>query len=94
MDGEGPKNEPPRRVDLPVFTGKLHIFLVPAPEDGPGMYRFVERHDQIPWRGPEAGKSASQENDLYLSMVLGASAEPADDLTPEPHLAHRRGLRL
>jgi len=50
MEGEAPKNEAPKRIDLPVYTGKLQIFLVPWPEDGPGMYRFVERHDQIPRR--------------------------------------------
>jgi hypothetical protein len=90
MEGEGPKNEAPKRVDLPVFTGKLHIFLVPWPEDGPGMYRFVERHDQIPRRDPPA----PQENDAYLSTMLGASAAHGDAPAQEPRQEQRRGRHL
>jgi hypothetical protein len=98
VDGEAPKNEAPKRIDLPVYTGKLHIFLVPWPEDGPGMYRFVERHDQIPRRdppaAPEPAKSAPHENDGYLSTVLGASAAHGEGHTPEPQQDQRRGRHL
>jgi hypothetical protein len=98
MEGEAPKNEAPKRIDLPVYTGKLHIFLVPWPEDGPGMYRFVERHDQIPRRdppaAPEPAKSAPQENDAYLSTMVGASAAHGDAPAQELRQEQRRGRHL
>jgi hypothetical protein len=40
---ETPKNEAPKRRDVPPFEGKLQIWLVAYPEDGPGMYRYVEK---------------------------------------------------
>jgi hypothetical protein len=36
-------NQAPQRVPLPPFEGKLRVWLVRAPEDGPEMYRETPR---------------------------------------------------
>jgi hypothetical protein len=37
---------------IPEFVGKLFIYLVRDHEAGPGMYRYVERVDQLPRDAP------------------------------------------
>jgi hypothetical protein len=42
MNDNAPKNEPAKRKPLPPFEGKLPLWRVPWPSDGPGMFRYME----------------------------------------------------
>jgi len=71
-----PVNFPAVRVSPPESQEKAFNIRVPWPADGPGMYRYVERQDQIPHREPEPPATAAYEH--YPGLVREAGDRERD----------------
>jgi hypothetical protein len=71
-----PVNLPGARVSPHESREKAFNIRVPWPADGPGMYRYVERQDQIPHREPEPPATAAYER--YPGLVREAGDPERD----------------
>ena len=71
-------NEPAKGKPLPEWEGiPPQNISVPAPEDGPGMRRYVERDDQIPNVEPQPATPPSLDRLLDDIRHDDAAQEPA-----------------